>query len=36
MVKSSARNAIGEAVTFSLRYSAKGQLEHFELLPNPK
>ena len=36
VVKSSARNAIGEAVTFSLRYSAKGQLEHFELLPDPK
>jgi len=36
VVKSSASNAIGEAVTFSLRYSAQGQLEHFELLPSPK
>jgi hypothetical protein len=36
VVTSSARNAIGEAVTFSLRYSAKGALEHFETLPNPE
>lgn len=36
VVKSSARNALGEAVTFSLRYSAKGELEHFEVVANPK
>lgn len=36
VVTSSAQNGIGEAVTLSLRYSAKGTLEHFEQLPNPK